>query len=65
MRKLVRSPGYLRWKRALGYVYIVSGLILIGEVLLRAHSAGEMLPGLLLGGAFTALGVLRVRSLPT
>ncbi|HVA36833.1 MAG TPA: hypothetical protein VNJ51_04400 [Candidatus Dormibacteraeota bacterium] len=65
MRRLLRSPGYLRWKRGMGYLYVVVGLVLIGRVVTLTHEPAEMLPGLLLGAAFTALGLVRLRSLPT
>ncbi|TAM76993.1 hypothetical protein EPN44_04380 [bacterium] len=63
MRKFVRSPGYLRWKRSMGYVYIVFGVLIVGEVAARTHDPGSMLPGLLLGAAFVMLGIIRLRSI--
>ena len=64
MNKLVRSRGYLRWKRRVGYVYVVVGFVLLAQTLMRAHGTAQMTPGLLLGGAFVALGVIRIRSTP-
>lgn len=47
----------------MGYVYVVFGLLIVGQVVARTHDPGTMLPGLLLGGAFVALGVVRLRSI--
>ena len=63
MKKLVRSPGYLRWKRSMGYVYVVFGVLIVGEVVARTHDPGNMLPGMLLGAAFVMLGIIRLRSI--
>jgi len=63
MKKLVRSAGYERWKRMMGYVYVGFGAVMIGEVVTRAHAVNEMLPGILLGGAFAALGIVRLRGI--
>lgn len=48
----------------MGYVYIGLGAVMIVEVAMRAHALAEMVPGLLLGGAFMALGFVRLRSMP-
>lgn len=64
MNKLVRSRSYLRWKRRMGYVYVVVGFVLLAQTMMHAHGTAQMTPGLLLGGAFVALGVVRLRSTP-
>lgn len=60
--KVTKSAGYGRFKLVNGVLFIVLGLLVLGQML---HGVGfrlEALPGIVLGLALVGLGVVRWRA---
>jgi hypothetical protein len=57
-----RNPAYVRARGVLGVLYIGLGLIIAVEILHRVGPRFEALPGVVLGVAMIALGIVRIRA---
>ena len=62
MRRIIESRGYGRFKFFNSVLFIVFGLLIIGQIVRGIGFRFEALSGFVLGLALVALGVFRLRT---
>lgn len=62
MKRIAQSPAIIKARGVAGAFYVAFGIIIAFEILHRTGPTLNALPGVALGAAMFALGILRVRA---